>query len=60
MPCFLHGREYVLDGLRERFAVNLTRRDRAQKFAGLIELANDHVTTSLYDRFQRSTRGIRR
>lgn len=60
MPCFLHGREYVLDGLRERFAVNLSRRDRAQKFAGLIELANDHVTTSLYDRFQRSTRGIRR
>jgi len=60
MPCFLHGREYVLDGLRERFAVNLSRRDRAHKFAGLIQLANDHVTTSLYDRFQRSTRGIRR
>lgn len=60
MPCFLHGREYVLDGLRERFAVNLSRRDRAHKFAGLIEVANDHVTTSLYDRFQRSTRGIRR
>lgn len=58
MPCFLQGRGYVLENLRERFGVDLTRRERAARMARLIGYANGNWTTRAYDHFQRFSLGI--
>lgn len=58
MPCFLQGREYVLENMRERFGVDLTRKERASKMLKLIDTAHGNWTTKAYDQFQRLSLGI--
>lgn len=58
MPCFLQGRDYVLETLRERFAVDLSRRERIQRMARLIGSAHGNWTTKAYDQFQKISLGI--
>lgn len=58
MPCFLQGRDYVLETMRERFGVDLSRRERAQRMARLIGHANGNWTTKAYDQFQKMSLGI--
>lgn len=58
MPCFLQGREYVLENLRERFAVDLSRRDKAARMLKLIDTAHGNWTTKAYDQFQKVSLGI--
>lgn len=58
MPCFLQGREYVLENLRERFSVDLTRKERSLKFLRLIQTAHGNWTTKAYDQFQKVSLGI--
>lgn len=58
MPCFLQGREYVLENLRERFGVDMTKRERASRMIKLIASAHGHWTTKAYDQFQRVSLGI--
>lgn len=58
MPCFLQGREYVLENLRERFAVDLSKKERASRMLKLIDTAHGNWTTKAYDQFQRVSLGI--
>lgn len=58
MPCFLQGREYVLENLRERFGVDLSRKERANRMVKLIASAHGNWTTKAYDRFQKVSLGI--
>jgi phosphatidylinositol 4-kinase B len=58
MPCFLQGRDYVLSNLRERFGVDLSRKERAARMARLIDTAHGNWTTKAYDQFQRLSLGI--
>lgn len=58
MPCFLYGREYVLQNMRERFGVDLTRKERATKMLRLIQQAHGNWTTKAYDQFQKVSLGI--
>lgn len=58
MPCFLQGREYVLENLRERFGIDYTRKERAQKMLKLVDTAHGNWTTRAYDQFQRVTNSI--
>lgn len=58
MPCFLQGRDFVLSNLRERFGVDLTRKERAARMARLIDTAYGNWTTKAYDQFQRLSLGI--
>lgn len=60
MPCFLQGRDFVLENLRERFGVDLSRRERAHRMARLIDHAHGNWSTKAYDQFQRVSLGIRR
>lgn len=58
MPCFLHGREYVLENLRERFGVDLSRKERAARMLKLIGSAHGNWTTKAYDQYQKVSLGI--
>lgn len=58
MPCFLQGREYVLENLRERFGVDLSRKERATRMVKLIATAHGNWTTKAYDQFQKVSLGI--
>lgn len=58
MPCFLQGREYVLENLRDRFGVDLTRKERAARMMKLIATAHGNWTTKAYDQYQRVSLGI--
>lgn len=58
MPCFLQGRDYVLENLRERFGVDLSKRERMQRMSRLIGTANGNWSTRAYDQFQRLSLGI--
>lgn len=58
MPCFLQGREYALENLRERFAVDLPRKERATRMMKLIANAHGNWTTKAYDQFQKVSLGI--
>lgn len=60
MPCFLQGREYVLENLRGRFAVDLNRREKAARMLKLIDTAHGNWTTKAYDHFQKVSLGIAR
>lgn len=58
MPCFLQGREYVLENLRERFGVDLSRKERVTRMSKLIASAHGNWTTKAYDQFQKVSLGI--
>lgn len=58
MPCFLQGREFVLENLRDRFGLELTKKEREMRMARLIAQARGNLTTKLYDQFQRISLGI--
>ena len=58
MPCFLQGREYVLENMRERFGVDLSRKERATRMAKLIDQAHGNWTTKAYDHYQKVSLGI--
>ena len=58
MPCFLQGREYVLENLRDRFGLDLSKKDRAQKMLKLIDTAHGNWTTRAYDQYQRVSNNI--
>lgn len=58
MPCFLQGREYVLENLRERFGVDLSKKERANRMAKLVQQAHGNWTTKAYDQFQKVSLGI--
>lgn len=58
MPCFLQGRDYVLESLRERFGVDLSKRERITRMARLIGNAHGNWTTKAYDQFQKMSLGI--
>lgn len=58
MPCFLQGREYVLENLRERFGVDLSRKERAARMLKLIDNAHGNWTTKAYDQYQKVSLGI--
>lgn len=58
MPCFLQGREYVLENLRERFGVDLSRKERAARMVKLVGQAHGNWTTKAYDHFQKVSLGI--
>eukprot|EP00177_Eucheuma_denticulatum_P003298 GFKZ01005957.1.p1 GENE.GFKZ01005957.1~~GFKZ01005957.1.p1 ORF type:complete len:817 (-),score=111.10 GFKZ01005957.1:563-2668(-) len=60
MPCFLQGREYVLENLRERFGVDLSRKERAARMLKLIDYAKGNWTTKAYDQYQKVSLGIAR
>lgn len=58
MPCFLQGREYVLENLRERFGADLSRKEKAARMLKLISTAHGNWTTKAYDHYQKVTLGI--
>lgn len=58
MPCFLQGREYVLENLRERLGVDLSKKERASRMMKLIHTAHGNWTTKAYDQFQKVSLGI--
>jgi Phosphatidylinositol 3- and 4-kinase len=58
MPCFLQGRDYVLSNLKDRFGVDLSRKERATRMARLIDTAHGNWTTRMFDSYQSKTLGI--
>ena len=58
MPCFLQGRGFVLENMRQRFGLDLSKKERANKMARLIRQAQSNLTTKLYDRYQKMSLGI--
>lgn len=58
MPCFLQGREYVLENLRQRFGVDLSKKERAARMMKLIDTAHGNWTTKAYDQYQKVSLGI--
>lgn len=58
MPCFLQGRDYVLENLRDRLRVDDSRKERASHMSRLIDQAHGNWTTKAYDQFQKVSMGI--
>lgn len=58
MPCFLQGREYVLENLRNRCGVDLSKKERASRMMKLIDTAHGNWTTKAYDQYQKVSLGI--
>jgi Phosphatidylinositol 3- and 4-kinase len=58
MPCFLQGRDYVLTNLKDRFGVDLSRKERATRMARLIDTAHGNWTTRMFDSYQSVTLSI--
>ncbi|CDF35607.1 unnamed protein product [Chondrus crispus] len=58
MPCFFHGREYILENLRDRLGVDLSKKERASRMMKLINTAHGNWTTKAYDQFQKVSLGI--
>jgi phosphatidylinositol 4-kinase B len=57
LPCFVGG-ERSIDELRDRFQLQLNKRQYARHVDDMVTRSIDHWTTNCYDRYQRCMLGI--
>nr|USN34913.1 phosphatidylinositol 4-kinase [Babesia microti] len=59
LPCMSGGLSYIIEGLRNRFMVNIPEDACIEKIVEMIDMSINNFRTIQYDNYQRITNGIR-